>query len=357
MKNLLVIRKGLHSDSKFSFGKHKKPYPLWSILLADFLILAVSLCSFAYFHHIRRLWGDNGEDLPLMGITRPEDDPKDFSVRFPAGTFASPGDEMVSSTVYRSEDISLTVKEVNYTYTSSSGATRKMQYYVYDIYVRYVENLYSSVSKNRKPFETLVENSATLKNAEGIPFTKGVCIAAVNDDYWGNANHTLVAVRNGNVLRTTDRIESDLCVLYYDGTMEMFTPETYDWESILEKRPYQIWNFGPNLLDADGEALSEFDPSSYDRHVVGNRNPRTAIGYYEPGHYCFVVVDGRSADADGATMAQLAEIMEDLGCTSAYNLDGGGSTLAYYNGDMIRVVEGEEKQRSLFGIVCVGEIR
>jgi exopolysaccharide biosynthesis protein len=56
-------------------------------------------------------------------------------------------------------------------------------------------------------------------------------------------------------------------------------------------------------------------------------------------------------------MAQLADIMEELGCTSAYNLDGGGSSLAYYNGEMIRVVEDEETQRSLFGIICVGEIR
>ena len=33
------------------------------------------------------------------------------------------------------------------------------------------------------------------------------------------------------------------------------------------------------------------------------------IGYYEPGHYCFVAVDGRSDKSKGLTMAQLSELM------------------------------------------------
>lgn len=336
----------------------RRPYPVWVLVLADLLILALALSVFSYFHHIRILWGTgDGEELPIEVIGGTEYKRLDFSSRFPEGTFAQPGETLCTSTEYRSEDISMTVTEVNYVWKNSSGNKLKMQYYLYDIYVRHVENLYSSISNRRKPFEDLVKKSAELTDATGLQFTDGICIAAINDDYWGNANHTLVAVRNGNVLRTTSEIESDLCVLYYDGTMEMYTPETYDWATIEAKKPYQIWNFGPSLLAADGSALTRFDSSSYDQHVVGQRNPRTAIGYYEPGHYCFVVVDGRSSDANGATMAQLADIMEELGCTSAYNLDGGGSSLAYYNGKMIRVVEDEETQRSLFGIVCVGEIR
>ena len=330
---------------------------MWVLVLADVLLLALALSSFAYFHHVRILWGDGGgEEEPVGVIGNSSYKLTEFASRFPANTFASPGEEMKSGSVYRSEDVFLTLRTVEYTWNSYSGP-KQMQYYVYDVYVRYVENLYSSVSSRRKPFEELVADSAKLSNAEGIAFTDGPCIAAVNDDYWGNANHTLVAVRNGVVLRQSETIESDLCVLYYDGTMEIYTPQTYDWATIEEKGPYQAWNFGPGLLDAEGKALNTFDPSSYDQHVIGNRNPRTAIGYYEPGHYCFVVVDGRSEDADGATMAQLAGIMQELGCSKAYNLDGGGSTLAYYDGEMVRVVEGAESQRSLFGIVCVGEIR
>ena len=61
-------------------------------------------------------------------------------------------------------------------------------------------------------------------------------------------------------------------------------------------------------------------------------NPRSAIGYYEPGHYCFVVVDGRQDGYSyGLRIPELAAIFEELGCTEAYNLDGGGSAVMVFN--------------------------
>ena len=52
------------------------------------------------------------------------------------------------------------------------------------------------------------------------------------------------------------------------------------------------------------------------------------MGYYEPGHYCFVIVDGRqSGYSAGLLIPELAQLFEDLGCTCAYNLDGGGSAV------------------------------
>ncbi|MBR5095012.1 MAG: phosphodiester glycosidase family protein, partial [Oscillospiraceae bacterium] len=65
-------------------------------------------------------------------------------------------------------------------------------------------------------------------------------------------------------------------------------------------------------------------------------HPRTAIGYYEPGHYCFVVVDGRQwGHSDGAEIADLARLMESLGCTLAYNLDGGASSMMIFHGKTV----------------------
>ena len=59
---------------------------------------------------------------------------------------------------------------------------------------------------------------------------------------------------------------------------------------------------------------------------VQGLNPRSAVGYYEPGHYCFVVIDGRQPGySKGATLMQLAQLFESLGCKEAYNLDGGKS--------------------------------
>ena len=65
-------------------------------------------------------------------------------------------------------------------------------------------------------------------------------------------------------------------------------------------------------------------------------NPRTAIGYYEPGHYCFVVVDGRqSGYSAGMRIERFARLFADLGCTAAYNLDGGRSSVMSFNGSFI----------------------
>ena len=83
-------------------------------------------------------------------------------------------------------------------------------------------------------------------------------------------------------------------------------------------------------------------------------NPRAAIGYYEPGHYCFVLVDGRQSKySKGMTMQQLSQLFEDLGCTAAYNLDGGQTAvMASKLGVVNRPYDGG---RTTSDIVYIGE--
>ena len=93
--------------------------------------------------------------------------------------------------------------------------------------------------------------------------------------------------------------------------------KTFDVQQVMQDGAYQSWTFGPNLLDENGKALSSFNTWDYIRQT----HPRSAIGYYEPGHYCFVVVDGRqSGYSRGMTLPELARVFEDLGCSAAYNL-------------------------------------
>ena len=53
------------------------------------------------------------------------------------------------------------------------------------------------------------------------------------------------------------------------------------------------------------------------------------MGIIAPGHYVFVVSDGRTKESYGLSLFSLAEIMKDLHCETAYNLDGGGSATMY----------------------------
>ncbi len=57
-----------------------------------------------------------------------------------------------------------------------------------------------------------------------------------------------------------------------------------------------------------------------------NGDPRTAVGYTPNNHVIMIVADGRQALSQGVGLPELAQIMIDLGCVEAMNLDGGGST-------------------------------
>ena len=64
----------------------------------------------------------------------------------------------------------------------------------------------------------------------------------------------------------------------------------------------------------------------------GGLNPRTAIGQRADGAVLLLVIDGRQTHSLGATMNDLINVMLDFGAVNAANLDGGGSTLLYYDG-------------------------
>ena len=134
-------------------------------------------------------------------------------------------------------------------------------------------------------------------------------------------------IRNGVEIQHNKTISSDLCILYADGTMETidYKKDKIDTDAILARDPQQIWYFGPQLLDQSGAAKTKFNSS------LGKQNPRTVVGYYEPGHYCFFVVDGRDKDR-GMTFEELSELCADMGMKAAYNMDGGASSGMYFNG-------------------------
>lgn len=92
-----------------------------------------------------------------------------------------------------------------------------------------------------------------------------------------------------------------------------------------------------------GEVLNEFDASKY----MHGKHPRTAIGF-NPKYFFMVVVDGRKKDLSmGMFLNELALLMQELGCTEAANLDGGGSSTFWADGQTRNSVAGSrERDRS-----------
>ncbi len=61
--------------------------------------------------------------------------------------------------------------------------------------------------------------------------------------------------------------------------------------------------------------------------------PRTAIGQTKNGEVLLLIIDGRSPGYSiGCTVGELAQILQRYGAYQACNLDGGSSSILYYNG-------------------------
>ena len=86
-------------------------------------------------------------------------------------------------------------------------------------------------------------------------------------------------------------------------------------------------SFGPVLI-SNGEITQQAKDGS-------GVNPRTAIGQRSDGAILMLVIDGRQLTSLGATYGDLAEIFLDYGAVNACNLDGGSSTLMWYEGEYL----------------------
>ncbi len=177
-------------------------------------------------------------------------------------------------------------------------------------------------------------------------------ILAVNGDFYG-AQESGYVIRNGVLYRDTAAEDRQDLVIYEDGSFEVIEESEVTAQELLDKDAWQVLSFGPGLVE-DGEiAVSE-------NEEVGKAmasNPRTALGVTEDGHYLFVVSDGRTSESEGLSLYEMAEFMQSLGAATAYNLDGGGSSTMYFNGEVVNnpTTSGRNiKERSVSDIVYIG---
>lgn len=208
-------------------------------------------------------------------------------------------------------------------------------YYLADVYVADIKYFKTAFAKKN---ETMgyVEATDTVANEVGAIF-------AVNGDYCLNNGELII--RNGNHYDADSKLGADVLIMYNDGSMETLSPGDTSIDAITALSPYQVWTFGPMLLK-DGQAMTEFNAPSQISNEANN--PRTAIGYYEPGHYCFLVVDGRQKGYSypGYTCAQMSELFYNLGCTAAYNLDGGKTSEMAFLGELYNTPAGGGREVS-----------
>jgi exopolysaccharide biosynthesis protein len=243
---------------------------------------------------------------------------------------------VITDNSYSDENISITITEYRENDTSI---------YVADIYLSSINYLETAFADNTYG-KNVTETTSAIAEAQNA-------ILAINGDFYGAQNEGYV-IRNGTIYRDTssDSSQEDL-VIYSDGSFEIVTEGSITAEELLESGALQVLSFGPGLIDNGEITVSTTD--EVDKSMTSN--PRTAIGIIDDLHYVMVVADGRTDESTGLSLYELATFMDELGVTTAYNLDGGGSSTMYFNGTVINNPTTDGKQiteRSVSDIVYIG---
>lgn len=308
------------------------------VILGDGFCFIIVLLVFALFHHV--LPGRQAEAVTLSTlateqpteplaqqsdavvvvvpdtpaateapISSPSPDPAslgDFSAAFPTADTGVNADYS-----YQSDTLRIAI-------TKTTDKDNDLTYFTADVYIKNISVFQTAFAKNTFGVGVVDWPLNTAQNA-GAHF-------AVTGDYCG-ARRESVVIRNGKLYR--DSYFEDVFALYTNGVMATVPAGDFNVAAETEKGIYQAWSFGPALVQ-DGVECPSLSSASQ------SRQPRCAVGYYGPGHYCFIVVDGRQPGySNGIRLTTLAKLFLSLGCKEAYNMDGGMTASMVFEGAVI----------------------
>ena len=215
--------------------------------------------------------------------------------------------------------------------------------YVADIQLSSAQYLKTAFAKDTYGRNITAKTSVTAADNNAI--------LAINGDFYGTHTHGYV-IRNGVLYRDVKRDDTDYLCITADGSFFITTDDEYSAQDLIDMGVWQCFMFGPRLIE-NGAIM--VDPDSEVSRAMPS-NPRTAIGQIDDLHYVFVVSDGRTSESDGLKLEELAQFMQGLGVQTGYNLDGGGSSTFYFNGEILNnpTTWGKIQERSVSDIVYIG---
>lgn len=243
----------------------------------------------------------------------------------------------VTDTSYSDGNISVTLTE---------KTVNETQVYVADITLSSSDYLKTALAQNSYGTNVTAKTSVTASENNAI--------LAVNGDYYG-ANSSGYVIRNGVVYRDSvreDASNGDLAI-YKDGSFKIIYEDQVSADQLVQDGVVNLLTFGPSLVE-NGEISVD---TNTEVGQAMSSNPRTAIGIIDENHYIIIVSDGRTSESKGLSLYQMAEVMKSYGVKTAYNLDGGGSSTLYFNGQVInKPTTGGSKisERAVSDIVYIG---
>ena len=335
----------------------RRQLPWWQVALIDLGLLVASLLIFALFDHVipraqqavpvvqataiptavptaapEPVSGEEASEAVMaQPAVTPEPAVGDFSARF-ADKFTD-GQVIQTDNSYQSANINLTLTR----YETMLEEDPEV-YFVADIYVRnieYLRTLFADDNYGKSINEAMVSMSERCG-----------ALVAINSDYY-SFRTTGTVIRNGVMYRGGISPDMEVAILFRDGTMRAYKTEAeLDMNQVMAEGAWQGFCFGPSLLDENGGLLPSYQ--------AVNHNPRTLLGMVEPGHYLFIVIDGRQGGySEGMTYRECAELCQQLGCTFAFNLDGGKTSQMTWMGQIANQPYADGRDTS--DIIYIGE--
>ena len=237
--------------------------------------------------------------------------------------------DIKSSKTSKSNSTKSTAQSSDTTYKTDDTSITLSTYREYDtnIYVAEVE-----LSKNAQ-IETAFAQNSYGKNVTATTSSmaeSSAAILAVNGDYYGARDNGYV-IRDGIIYRSSAKADQEDLVIYKDGSMKIINESEVSAQELVDDKAITVLSFGPALVEDGKVSVSQNDE-------VGKAmasNPRTAIAITEDNHYLFIVSDGRTDESEGLSLYELATFAASLGAKTVYNLDGGGSSTMYFNGNVV----------------------
>jgi len=236
---------------------------------------------------------------------------------------AATSEPVLTDTSYASDAATVSLSTV----VTGSG-TDTVTFYVADVTLTDATALRSAFAQNSFG-ENIIDLTSSIASQNNAIF-------AINGDYYGFRD-TGIVIRNGVVYR--DEPARDGLAFYLDGSVEVYDETTTSADELLANGVWNTLSFGPAIVEG-GDIVAGIEnveiDTNFGNHSIQGEQPRTAVGVIDDNHLVFVVVDGRDPGySAGVTLPDLAAIMQGLGATTAYNLDGGGSSTMYFNGTVI----------------------
>ncbi len=310
--------------------KEKKRLPLWFWLLTDLLIAALISGVFAVYYLLLPQKAESMRTLEGLDSIRSfalPVDPRETDLQERLwnvlAEFKSGDEKRQVLTTYGDDE-----KELLLTRCEKKQNDGKIVYFSADIFVTDIRVLRTYVSSD--------ENGTIINRSVKEQAKQANALLALNGDTFGMSKDGVI-VRNGQLYRDDVRTANDLCLLCADGTMKIYEQsDNHSFEDLSQNGIWQAFTFGPSLLDRNGNPKKNYNIAASHLSDLSYSHPRTAIGMVSPGHFVFVLVDGREMNGSkGADFPALSEIMKNEGCSVAYNLDGGRSAVMVYDGQWV----------------------